>query len=355
MTTPTRNLSAPRVAILGATGLVGAEMLRLLEERDFPVGELRLLASRRPGSRTLEFRGQPHTVASATPEAFEGLDIVLSSAGGDVSRELLPHAVARGALCIDNTSAFRMQDDVPLVVPEVNAHRIPRLSELERGAIVANPNCSTIQLVVALKPLLDAAGLRKVVVSTYQSISGAGRRAVEDFKGATGALLNGTTELPEHLLPSVAFDVLPEIGEFDADGVTSEETKMILETPKILESAVPVDVTCVRVPVFTGHAESVFVETERELAPEEAARVLGAAMGIVVGARSGRGFATPRAIAGTNPVHVGRLRRSRTTPNGLLFWVVADNLLKGAALNAIQIAEVAIGHPAELAAAGGSA
>jgi len=334
-----------RVAVLGATGLVGQEMIRLLETRGLPVSSLRPLASSRRGSRTVTFRGEAVPVEEATPEALASVDLVLSSAGGEVSQRMLPDAAAAGAVCVDNTSAFRMDPAVPLVVPEVNGHRLEgyRLGS-GRGAIIANPNCSTIQLVVALAPLHEAATIRRAVVSTYQSVSGAGRRAVETFERATQALADGTEGVSEEILGTVAFDVRPEIGGIDDGGDSVEEVKMIRETPKILEAEIPLDVTCVRVPVRRGHAEAVWIETAEPLSPEAARAALARAPGVRL--VDGDGVVTPRSVDGEDPVYVGRIRGSRIDDRALQMWVVADNLLKGAALNAVQIAERLVASPA---------
>lgn len=326
-----------RIAVVGATGLVGRKMVGLLEQRRLPIRELRLMGSDRAQSRSIPFRGQEIAVEPARPARLADVDLVLSSAGGAVSRDLLPAAAEAGAVCIDNTSAFRLDPEVPLVVPEVNGHRLDEVRLGDGGAIIANPNCSTIQLVAALKPLHDVAGVRKVVVSTYQSVSGAGREELDRFGGASQALLNGTDDLHESLRGTAAFDTLPVIGDLEDDGCSTEERKMMLETPKILEADVAVDVTCVRVPVVTGHAESVVVELERPLSLTEARAALSSASGIVLS--DGSDHPTPRTVAGEHPVHVGRVRRARCVANGLQMWVVADNILKGAALNAVQIAE----------------
>jgi aspartate-semialdehyde dehydrogenase len=310
-------------------------MLRLLAERELPVARIAPLASSRAADRTVPYAGAELAVRAVSQAALAEADLVLASAGGAVSREWLPFAAEQGAVCVDNTSAFRMDDDVPLVVPEVNADRLDGI-ELGGGpgAIVANPNCSTIQLVVALEPLRRAFGLERVVVSTYQSVSGAGRAALERFRAATAA----GDDAPA--LPGVpAFDVLPAIGEPERDGHTTEEWKMIRETPKILGADVPVDATCVRVPVVTGHAEAVLVETREPVTVADAERVLRAAPGVRLHADAGP---TPRALAGSREVHVGRLRPARTGRHGLHLWVVADNLLKGAAWNAVQIVEALV-------------
>ncbi len=327
-----------RVAVLGATGLVGREMTRLLEESRIPVAELLPLASARRADRTVRFRGEDVPVRAVSADAFQGVDLVLASAGGSVSREWLPVAAAAGAVCVDNTSAFRMDDGVPLVVPEVNAAALDGIRPGSgRGAIIANPNCSTIQLVVALEPLRRAFGIERVVVSTYQSISGAGRGAVDEFRAATTTIMDAGDDGAEVKRESPAFDVLARIGDIEDDGVTTEERKMVLETPKIMGADVPVDVTCVRVPVFTGHAESVWVETTGPVSVEDARRVMAAFPGITV--TDATDVPRPRDVAGDTDVHVGRFRDARTARHGVQFWVVADNLLKGAAWNAIQIAE----------------
>ncbi len=326
-----------RVAVLGATGLVGRTLLEVLEQRDFPVAELVPLASERSVGRLVAFRGERHEVLLAEPEAFDGVDLVLSSAGAAVSRALLPEAARRGAVSVDNTSAFRMEADVPLVVPEVNRHRI---ADYRARRLLANPNCSTIQLVVALKPLHDAFGLRRVIVSTYQSVSGAGQRAVDELLGETRAMLAGEA-FERHVFPApIAFNALPHIDVFLDSGDTREEWKMQVETPKILETPIPLHATCVRVPVAAGHSEAVWIETERPVDPEAARAALAAAPGIEVIDDPAR-LAYPTAVdaAGRGDVLVGRIRRDPTVANGLAFWVVADNLRKGAATNAVQIAE----------------
>jgi aspartate-semialdehyde dehydrogenase len=333
-----------RIAVLGATGLVGRTLLRILDERDFPADLVVALASARSAGTTLPFRAAPDgrlTVREATPDAFEGVDIVLSSAGGSVSKALLPEAAARGAVSIDNTSAFRMDDDVPLVVPEVNPHAI---AGYRARRIIANPNCSTIQLVVALAPLHRAFGLRRVTVATYQGVSGAGAAAVNELFEESRAAL-GAEPYERQVFPrQIAFNPLPHIDVFLEDDSTREEWKMRVETPKILESPVPLHATCVRVPVQVGHSEAVWIETERPIDPEAARERLRAAPGVEVvdDPRSddpAKAYPTAADAAGRDPVYVGRIRRDPTAENGLALWVVADNLRKGAALNAVQIAE----------------
>ncbi len=336
----------PRVAVLGATGLVGRTLLRILEERAFPAREVIALASARSAGSTLRFRGGELTVRRAEPAAFDGVDVVLSSAGAAASRELLPAAAERGAVSIDNTSAFRMEPDVPLVVPEVNPHRI---GDYGRRRIIANPNCSTIQLVVALAPLSDAFGVRRVIVSTYQSVSGAGQGAVDQLLADTRRDLRAGSDgsAPgRDAAGSYAFNALPQIDVFRDGGDTREEWKMTVETPKIMEAEVPLHATCVRVPVVYGHSEAVWLETERPASPEEARTVLRGAPGVEVvddpasrNDPASRAYPTARHAAGRDPVYVGRIRRDPTAENALAMWIVADNIRKGAALNAVQIAE----------------
>ncbi len=326
-----------RVAVLGATGLVGRTLLQVLEQRGFPAAEVIPLASERSAGQPLAFAGGRVEVRLAEPEAFDGVDLLLASAGGAVSRALLPEAARRGAVSIDNTSAFRMAEDVPLVVPEVNPHRI---AEYRSRGIVANPNCSTIQLVVALEPLRAAFGLRRVIVSTYQSVSGAGHRAVDEMRGETRAALGGEAFERRVFPAQIAFNALPHIDAFLDSGDTREEWKMRVETPKILETPVELHATCVRVPVSAGHSEAVWIETERPVDPAAARAALAAAPGVEVVDDPAR-LAYPTAIdaAQRDEVLVGRIRRDPTVENGLAFWVVADNLRKGAATNAVQIAE----------------
>jgi len=325
------------VAVLGATGLVGRSLLAVLGQRDFPAGRVTALASGRSRGRTVPFGDGALPVERAEPEAFEGVDIVLASAGAAVSEELLPAAAERGAVAIDNTRAFRMEPDVPLVVPEVNGHRV---GDYSARRIVANPNCSTIQLVLVLKPLLDAFGLRRVRVATYQSVSGAGAEAVEELRRETASRLAGRDYQRRVFPRPIAFNALPHIDAFLEGGETREEWKMRVETPKILEAAVPVHATCVRLPVFCGHSEAVWVETEGPASPEEARRVLRQAPGVeVVDDPQSLAYPTAAETAGSDPVYVGRVRRDPTVEHGLALWIVADNLRKGAALNAVQIAE----------------
>jgi aspartate-semialdehyde dehydrogenase len=325
------------VAVLGATGAVGEEMVKILMERNFPVKKLIPMASERSLGRTVEFHGETIPVEVARPELFKGVDLVLASPGARVSRELLPRAVEYGAVCIDNSSAFRMEPDVPLVVPEVNPHRIP---EYRNRGIIANPNCSTIQLVVVLNPILKEAGIRRVHVSTYQSVSGAGRRAMDELFESTRAIYTQEEYEPQHFPLPIAFNLIPQVDVFLEDGFTKEEWKMRNESNKILETDINLSATCVRVPVFYGHSEAVWVETETPLSPEEVREILkGVPSVVLMDENRPGGYPTPREIAGTDPVYVGRIRKDPTSPTGIILWIVADNIRKGAALNAIQIAE----------------
>ncbi|HEX2226045.1 MAG TPA: aspartate-semialdehyde dehydrogenase [Candidatus Binatia bacterium] len=329
------------VAIVGATGAVGEQMREVLEERQFPVGELRLLASERSAGQFLPFNGRQLRVEELNQGSFTDIDIGLFSAGGAVSAKFAPLAVEAGAVVVDNTSHFRMEPDVPLVVPEVNSSEIAGYA---RRGIVANPNCSTIQLVVALKPIHEAVRLKRVVVSTYQSVSGAGRKAMEELSQQVGALFNGKDLKKEKFPHQIAFNCIPHIDVFMEDGYTKEEWKMIHETRKILaEPALPVTVTTVRVPVFCGHSESVNVETIVKLSPAEAKKILREAPGLVV-ADEPENNIYPMAIdaTGKDATYVGRIREDESVQNGLNLWIVADNLRKGAALNAVQIAEILI-------------
>ena len=329
------------VAIVGATGAVGEQMREVLEEREFPVGELRLLASERSAGQYLPFQSRQLMVDVLKADSFKGIDIGLFSAGGSVSAEFAPLAVAAGAVVVDNTSVFRMAPDIPLVVPEVNAKAI---ANYKTRGIIANPNCSTIQMVVALKPIHDAARIKRVVVSTYQSVSGAGRRAMEELSQQVAALFTGK-EIEKVKFPhQIAFNCIPHIDVFMEDGYTKEEWKMIEETRKILgEPNLPVTATTVRVPVFCSHSESVNVETYVKLSANEARRILREAPGVIV-ADEPENNVYPMAIdaAGKDATYVGRIREDKSVANGLNLWVVSDNLRKGAALNAVQIAEILI-------------
>lgn len=328
------------VAIVGATGAVGEEFLKILAEREFPVGRLLPLASSRSAGQDVTYRGEEFTVEELTSDSFGGVDIALFSAGGAVSEEFAPIAVDEGCVVIDNTSAFRMRRDVPLVVPEVNAHQIKH----RRRGIIANPNCSTIQMVMALKPLHDVARIKRVVVSTYQSVSGAGKSAVEELSQQTQDIYNFFDITPKNFPYQIAFNCLPHIDIFLDNGSTKEEMKMVEETKKIMEDdSIHVSATAVRVPVFYAHSEAINVEFELPITIEEARQALEGAPGVTV-VDDPASLKYPNAIdaAGKDDVFVGRIRIDETVPSGLNLWVVSDNIRKGAALNAIQIAEKVI-------------
>ena len=329
----------PHVAVVGATGAVGIEMLKTLEKRNFPVGKLTLLASARSVGKKLNFRGKDVVVEELTRDSFAGMDIALFSAGGSISKEFAPIAAKAGCVVVDNSSAFRRDAEIPLVVSEVN----PEALEGHKG-LIANPNCSTMQLMVALKPIYDAAGIDRLNVSTYQSVSGTGVKAVKELEDQTRAALDGDplpdpTIYPHH----IAFNVLGGAGNFpDGDDHTDEERKMMFETRKILgDESIKIAVTCARVPVRSSHSESVNVQTRDPLSAEEARALLEGAPGVeVVDDPPSHGYPTARAAAGRDEVFVGRIRRDQSHPRALNLWVVSDNLLKGAATNAVQIAEV---------------
>jgi aspartate-semialdehyde dehydrogenase len=331
--------SAYTVAIVGATGVVGGALRAILEERAFPVGEMRLLASERSRGAQLAFGGSTCKVGELSAGAFAGVDLAFFAAGGSVSQEFVPQAVAAGAVAIDKSSAFRAVPEVPLVVPEVNADHLER-----HKGIIATPNCSTIQMVVALKPIHDAAGVERVVVSTYQSVSGSGKRGVDDLDRQARAWASGDDPALSFYPHRIAFNLLPHIDSFLADGSTKEEQKMVDETVKIFaDPQIKVTATCVRVPVFGAHSESVNVQTREPLGAAAARKLLAAAPGVEVIDDPVHGrYPTPLDAEGKDPVYVGRIRDDRTAPNCLNFWVVADNLRKGAALNAVQIAEALI-------------
>ena len=324
-----------RVAIAGATGAVGREMLRILEERKFPAEEVVLLASERSVGRKIPFRDSELTVSRLTEDAFVGVDLALFSCGASRSLEFAPAAVKAGAVVVDNSSAFRLDEGVPLVVPEVNVDELD-----SHGGVIANPNCSTIQLVVALKPLHDAARIKRIVVSTYQAVSGAGQAAIDEMQ----AQIKGDTAAPKKMPHEIAFNCLPHIDVFLEGGHTKEEKKMVDETRKIMSAPhLAVSATCVRVPVFNAHSESVNVEFEESVSPEEARALLARAPGVeVVDDVESFSYPMPKDADGEDPVYVGRIRRDDSQENTLNLWVVADNLRKGAALNAVQIAEALI-------------
>ena len=331
-----------RVAVVGATGAVGNEMLSILEERNFPVGELTLLASERSLGKELEFKGKPYPVQVLKEDSFGGIEIGLFSAGGSISQKFAPIAAKAGCVVIDNTAAFRYEPDIPLVVPEVNPEKI---AEYKKRGIIANPNCSTIQMVVALKPIHDAARIKRIVVSTYQSVSGTGKKAMEELIDQTRALLSFKEPVAKVYPYQIAFNCLPQIDIFLENGYTKEEMKMVWETRKILgDDSIQVNPTCVRVPVFFGHSEAVHIETRDKITAAEAQRLLAAAPGVVLmDERKPGGYPTPVGDAsGKDPVFVGRVREDISHPRGLDLWVVSDNVRKGAALNSIQIAETLI-------------
>ena len=328
------------VAVVGATGNVGREMLQTLAERNFPADEVYAVASERSVGVEVSF-GEDRTLKVHSLDGFDfrGVDIVLSSPGAKLSAAYAPKAAAAGAVVIDNTSQFRMDPDVPLVVPEVNAQAI---AGYRKRGIIANPNCSTIQMVVALKPLHDLARIRRVVVSTYQSVSGAGKAGMDElFNQTRGVYVNEPFhQHQEKFTKRIAFNVIPHIDTFMDDGSTKEEWKMAVETRKIMGGDIKVSATCVRVPVFIGHAEAVNVEFERPIGEDEARLALQNAPGVsVVDHRADEGYVTPAESAGEDAVYVSRIRRDPTVGNGLNLWVVSDNLRKGAALNTVQIAE----------------
>src|SRR5689334_15425286 len=330
-----------RVAVVGATGNVGREMLTTLAERNFPADEIVALASSASVGKEVSY-GEDDILKVQVLDTFDfkGIDIVLSSPGGKVSAGFAPRAAKAGAVVIDNTSYWRMDPDVPLVVPEVNPDAI---AGYEKRGIIANPNCSTIQMVVALKPLHDLARIKRVVVATYQSVSGAGRAAMDELFSQTRSIYVNDPVKPEQLTKQIAFNVIPHCDTFLDDGATKEEWKMAVETRKILDPDIAVTATCVRVPVFIGHGEAINVEFDAPLSEEKARAALRQAPGVtVVDHRADEGYVTPAEAAGEDPVYVSRIRRDPTVPHGLNLWVVADNLRKGAALNAVQIAEILV-------------
>ncbi len=331
---------AYKVAVVGASGNVGREILSILAERNFPVSEVLAIASAKSVGKTAPFGEEDLPVQDLEKVDFRGIDIVLSSPGAKVSAEFAPKAAAAGAVIIDNTSHFRMDPDVPLVVPEVNPHAI---AEYKNKNIIANPNCSTIQMVVALKPLHDIAKIKRVVVSTYQSVSGAGKDAMDELFNQTRSIYMNQTPEPQKFPKQISFNVIPQIDSFMDDRMTKEEWKMVAETKKILDPSIKVCANCVRVPVFIGHAEMVNVEFENDISAEMARKILQKAKGVtVIDLESDMAYVTPVEIQGEDNVFISRIREDSTVENGLNFWCVADNLRKGAALNAVQIAEILI-------------
>jgi aspartate-semialdehyde dehydrogenase len=330
-----------RVAVVGATGNVGREMLKVLDERKFPADEVYAIASRR--SLGLEVSYGDRTLKCRDLEQFDfsKVDLCLMSAGSAVSKEWSPKIGAKGCIVIDNSSAWRYDQDVPLIVPEVNADAVAGYAKKN---IIANPNCSTAQLVVVLKPLHDAAKIKRVVVATYQSVSGAGKEAMDELWQQTkGMYVPGQEVEPQKFPKQIAFNCIPQIDVFMEDGYTKEEWKMLVETKKILDPKIRLTATCVRVPVFVGHSEAVNIEFEKPLSPEEARKILRSAPGVmVVDKREPGGYVTPVEAAGEFATYVSRIREDATVENGLSLWIVSDNLLKGAALNTVQIAETII-------------
>jgi aspartate-semialdehyde dehydrogenase len=329
-----------KVAIVGATGNVGRVMLDILEERAFPADEVVALASRRSQGVEVSYGDRRLKAKALDTYDFSDVDICLMSAGGDVSREWAPKIAAHGAVVIDNSSAWRYDADVPLVVPEVNADAV---RDFTKKNIIANPNCSTAQLVVALKPLHEAAKIKRVVVATYQSVSGAGKEGEDELDRQTRALYSLQDVEQKKFPKRIAFNLIPHIDAFMEDGFTKEEWKMTVETKKILDPAIKLTATCVRVPVFISHSEAVNVEFERPISAEEATRILHSAPGVVViDKREPGGYITPHEATGEDATYVSRIREDITVENGLSFWCVSDNLRKGAALNAVQIAEALV-------------
>ncbi|MFZ1773118.1 MAG: aspartate-semialdehyde dehydrogenase [Rhizobiaceae bacterium] len=329
-----------KVAIAGATGNVGREMLNILEERGFPVSEVVALASRRSLGTEVAFGDKTLKVKVLDNYDFSDTDICLMSAGGAISKEWSPKIGAQGCVVIDNSSAWRYDQDVPLIVPEVNPDAVAQFS---RRNIIANPNCSTAQLLVVLKPLHDAAKIKRVVVSTYQSVSGAGKEGMDELFTQTRAVFVADPIETKKFTKRIAFNVIPHIDVFMEDGYTKEEWKMVAETKKMLDPKIKLTATCVRVPVFIGHSESVNIEFERPISPEEARELLRDAPGVlVIDKHENGGYATPVECAGDDATYVSRIREDATVENGLALWIVSDNLRKGAALNAVQIAELLV-------------
>ena len=329
-----------KVAVVGATGNVGREMMSILVERNFPVSELVPMASARSAGKTVSYGDKDVKIVDLATADFKDIDIVLSSAGAKISADFAPRAAAAGAVIIDNTSHFRMDPDVPLVVPEVNPQAI---ADYKKKNIIANPNCSTIQMVVALKPLNDFAKIKRVVVSTYQSVSGGGKEAMDELFNQTRSIYMNSNQEPDVFPKQIAFNLIPQIDVFMDDRMTKEEWKMVAETKKILDPKIKVCANCVRVPVFIGHSEMVNVEFESEVSLEDARKALQKGKGLtLIDLESEMSYVTPVEIQGEDNVFVSRLREDPSVDNGINFWCVSDNLRKGAALNAVQIAEVLI-------------
>lgn len=333
-------MKKPNLAVLGATGVVGREILSILAENNVPFENIKFLASSKSAGKKIEFKGKEYTIEEATPDSFEGVNIVLASAGGSTSLALAKEAVKRGCVYIDNSSAFRMEKDVPLVIAGVNHEDLRK-----HNGIVANPNCSTSQLMLVLKPLHDYATIKRLIVSTYQAVSGAGLAAINELRESTEANLKGEKFENKKFVKDIAFNVIPQIDVFCDNGYTKEEMKVVNETKKILhlEEETPITCTAVRVPVFNSHSEAVTIEFEKEMTPEKARELLENAWGVeVMDDIDNMVFPTPKDTAGKNPVYVGRIRKDIAFDNGISLWCVADNLRIGAALNTVRIAEKVI-------------
>jgi aspartate-semialdehyde dehydrogenase len=326
-----------KLAIVGATGAVGQEMLKVLEERNFPVGELICLADPREAGTRLKFKGEEHIVAAATPEAFKAADIALLAVGSDISQMIAPDIVAQNCVVIDNSYAFRMDPEVPLIVPEVNADDI----DWHKG-IIANPNCSTIIMVVAVNPLHQAASIKRILVSTYQAVSGAGKAGLDELDQHIHAAINGVEPILSVFQHPIAFNVIPHIDVFEDNAYTREEMKMVWETQKIMHAPeLRIAATAVRIPVYRSHSESIYIETEKALSPQEARQILADAPGVIVQDDPLHNtYPMPLFSSNRDEVFVGRIRRDISSENGLAMWVAADQIRKGAATNAIQIAEI---------------
>ncbi len=326
-----------KVAVVGATGAVGNMMIKVLEERNFPVKQLKLLASKRSAGRKLQFRNSEIEVQELTESSFDDVELALFSAGASVSRKFAPIAASKGCVVVDNSSAFRMEPDVPLVVPEVNPYALKHHKK-----IIANPNCSTIQMVVALKPLQDAAGIKRIIVTTFQAVSGTGQKAIFELEEQVKAWVHGKQLEPKVYPHQIAFNCLPHIGSFLDNGYSEEEMKMVNETRKIFEdNSIQVSATTVRVPVFYGHSESINVELKNPLTPDDVRDLLEKAPGVrVIDDPGSFKYPLPLDVAGSDITFVGRIRKDISVDNGIAMWVVADNIRKGAATNAVQIAEI---------------
>ncbi|MBT5855519.1 aspartate-semialdehyde dehydrogenase [bacterium] len=330
-------MSKFKIAIVGATGAVGQELIKVLEARNVPISELRPLASARSAGTMVTFNGEPIEVLELTPDSFEGIDYALFSAGGSISKEFCPHAVKAGAVCIDNTSHYRMDPEVPLVVPEVN----PEAAKRHKG-IIANPNCSTAQMVVALKPIYDAVGIERLVISTYQAVSGAGSDAMHELEEQSRSLLTGGELKPKVFPHPIAFNAIPQIDVFLDNGYTKEEIKMVTETQKIMEDdRIQVTATCVRIPVFIGHSEAINITTCEKISADKVRELMVAAPGVDLRDNPAKSeYPLARDYSGKDDVGIGRIREDISQANGIEMWCVGDNLRKGAALNAVQILEL---------------